>query len=60
MENSECKVPEFFIGDGYCDDNTDNQACNFDRNEFGISDCCGFNGEYCQYCYCNECKQHCP
>ena len=53
-------VPEYWIGDGYCDDGALNEACNFDRNPItGVSDCCGYNGNYCQYCYCTSCTQFC-
>ena len=60
-----CPIPSLNIGDGYCDDKALIEECNFDRNENGVSDCCGFNGLFCQYCYClprcdGDGKDFCP
>ena len=43
-------VPNY-IGDGYCDDENNNDDCNFDGG-----DCCGpnVNTQYCTQCICNE------
>ena len=40
-----------YIGDLYCDDENNNEACNFDDG-----DCCGPNvdTQYCQECICIE------
>ena len=40
---------QHWIGDGYCDDDTNNPSCSFDGN-----DCCGPNVEtsYCISCQC--------
>ena len=38
-----------WIGDGYCDDETNTEGCNFDGG-----DCCGssVNDQYCEECIC--------
>ena len=38
-----------YVGNGYCDDETNNQDCNYDGG-----DCCGsiVNTEYCSECQC--------
>ena len=38
-----------WIGDGYCDDETNNAGCHFDGG-----DCCGVNvnTQYCNLCIC--------
>ena len=38
-----------WIGDGYCDDETNNAGCHFDGG-----DCCGanINTDYCNECIC--------
>ena len=43
-----CPKPQW-VGDGYCDDITNNEACTFDGG-----DCCGstVNTEYCTECIC--------
>ena len=40
-----------WIGDGYCDDETNIEGCNFDGG-----DCCGVNKntQYCTECLCYE------
>ena len=40
-----------WIGDGYCDDETNNADCNFDGG-----DCCGpnVNTQWCAQCICYE------
>ena len=40
-----------WIGDGYCDDVTNNEGCHFD-----LGDCCGtnVNTQYCTQCICYE------
>ena len=40
-----------WIGDGYCDDETNNNECDFDGG-----DCCGqyINTAYCSKCICHE------
>ena len=40
-----------WIGDGYCDDETNNAGCNFDGG-----DCCGenINTQYCNECICHQ------
>ena len=40
-----------WVGDGYCDDETNNDGCLFDGG-----DCCGpdVNTQYCTLCICNE------
>ena len=40
-----------WIGDGYCDDETNNAGCNFDGG-----DCCGIavDTQYCTDCICYE------
>ena len=47
---NECEKPEW-IGDTYCDDETNNAACNWDGG-----DCCNNNNpdwkEYCTICEC--------
>ena len=39
------------MGDGYCDDETNNEACNFDGG-----DCCGdiVYTDFCWDCFCFE------
>ena len=39
------------VADGFCDDDTNNLACNFDGG-----DCCGFEvlEDYCDDCNCHE------
>ena len=46
--HGECPSPAW-IGDGYCDDVTNNQYCNYDGG-----DCCGaaINTQYCSVCQC--------
>ena len=46
--HGECPNPAW-IGDGYCDDVTNNQYCNYDGG-----DCCGsaINTQYCSECQC--------
>ena len=46
--HGECPSPGW-IGDGYCDDVTNNQYCNYDGG-----DCCGatINTQYCSECQC--------
>ena len=43
-----CTNPAW-VGDGYCDDITNNMACNYDGG-----DCCGdnVNTQYCSECQC--------
>ena len=38
-----------WVGDGYCDDTTNNMVCNYDGG-----DCCGsnINTQYCSECQC--------
>ena len=45
---SGCSNPAW-VGDGYCDDATNNVQCGFDNG-----DCCGLNinTQYCQVCQC--------
>ena len=45
-----CEIPSW-IGDGYCDDVTNNADCHFDGG-----DCCGVNvnTSYCTECICYE------
>ena len=45
-----CAVPSW-KGDGYCDDNNNNEGCEFDGG-----DCCGpnVNTQYCTKCECLE------
>ena len=40
-----------WVADGYCDDDNNNQHCNYDGG-----DCCGLNVNtlYCSDCYCIE------
>ena len=47
---SECANP-LWIGDGFCDDLTNNLICNYDGG-----DCCGpaVNIVYCNLCECKE------
>ena len=42
---------DYLVADGFCDDDTNNLACNFDGG-----DCCGFRvlEEYCDACNCHE------
>ena len=44
----ECLKPDW-VGDGYCDDSTNHEACDYDGG-----DCCGYdpNKEYCSVCAC--------
>ena len=46
----ESDIP-FSIGDGYCQDENNNEGCHFDGG-----DCCGFNVnvDYCNECNCYE------
>jgi hypothetical protein len=39
------------VGNGYCNDETNTDKCNFDGG-----DCCGGHGyySYCVLCYCHE------
>ena len=50
-----CEVESRYIGDGYCDDQANNEACHFDKG-----DCCGLETEkknkYCDECLCKEGK----
>ena len=59
MECTDCKcfqdagqfddtIQNALVGDGYCDDERNNEKCNFDGG-----DCCGPN---VNTLYCNECK----
>ena len=42
-------VPNVLVGDGYCNDVTNNQQCNFDGG-----DCCvNVNTDYCSNCSCS-------
>ena len=43
-----CTIPAW-VGDGYCDDVTNNMECNYDGG-----DCCGsdINTQYCSECQC--------
>ena len=45
-----CSNPGW-VGDGYCDDVTNNMACNYDGG-----DCCGdnVNTNYCSECQCMD------
>ena len=45
---SDCNNPSF-VGDGYCDDDTNNNDCEFDKG-----DCCGslILTQYCHFCEC--------
>ena len=49
-KNTGCGAPTT-VGDGYCDDENNNQACNWDNG-----DCCGDNVSeaYCQECECKD------
>ena len=49
QETCEARVNHAYVGDGYCDDDTNNVACSFDGG-----DCCGscINTEYCLNCDC--------
>ena len=42
-------VVPYYIGDAYCDDENNNDDCNFDGG-----DCCGpnVNTQYCTECIC--------
>ena len=48
-----CTANQNFIGDGYCDDQTNNEECGYDGG-----DCCMADGainlEYCNDCLCLE------
>ena len=48
-ETCDAGVTNDYVGDGYCDDGTNIQACNYDGG-----DCCGscVNTEYCSNCDC--------
>lgn len=48
-----CDKNDFYIGDGYCDDDINKEECQFDGG-----DCCGVNvkTEFCAKCLCYE---HC-
>ena len=48
----ECASPKW-IGDGHCDDENNNQCCNYDEG-----DCCGSNVDttFCNECQCLEWK----
>merc|ERR1719367_875338 len=51
-KNSVCPVTARDIGDGFCDDEANNQSCNFDGG-----DCClntEASKEYCSKCVCKE------
>ena len=47
--NSPCQGGNY-VGDGYCDDDFNNEQCNWDGG-----DCCGdnVNRQWCRYCNCN-------
>ena len=47
---SDCNNPSF-VGDGYCDDDTNNVDCEFDKG-----DCCGslILTQYCHFCTCTQ------
>ena len=47
---SDCNNPSF-VGDGYCDDDTNNVDCEFDKG-----DCCGslILTQYCHFCDCTQ------
>ena len=47
-------IPTSWIGDSFCDDETNNAGCHFDGG-----DCCGTNANAHQYYYCNECICYC-
>ena len=49
--NIVCFGKEAFIGDGFCDDENNNEECNWDGG-----DCCGdnINTDYCSVCACLE------
>ena len=40
------------IGDGYCDDEANNEGCNYDDGD--CCGACGINTEYCTECLCHE------
>ena len=44
-------IPTSWIGDSFCDDETNNAGCHFDGG-----DCCGVNvdTQYCNECICYE------
>ena len=49
-----CDFPARNIGDGYCDDDANNEACKFDKG-----DCCLLDSQskqYCKECMCKENK----
>jgi len=48
--NEHCNNPSF-VGDGYCDDDTNNVDCEFDKG-----DCCGslILTQYCHFCECTQ------
>ena len=57
---SEVTVANVLVGDGYCNDETNNPNCSFDGG-----DCCGpcINNEFCSECQCHlgnlsECNNH--
>ena len=43
------KISNALVGNGFCNDNTNVEACNFDGG-----DCCGtcVNSKYCEKCEC--------
>ena len=45
-----CAVPDWY-GDGYCDDENNNESCGYDGG-----DCCGedVNTSYCSACICYD------
>ena len=50
-----CDVPARKLGNDYCDDEANNEACEFDKG-----DCCLLNSEskdYCTECLCKENKK---
>ncbi len=52
MSKSNCSANSFLIGDGVCDEVTNNEQCLFDRG-----DCCRQDAEsrkYCSSCLCNS------
>ena len=59
---SEVTVANVLVGDGYCNDETNNPNCSFDGG-----DCCGpcINNEFCSECQCHlgnlsECNNYMP
>ena len=49
-QDSQCYEP-FWVGDGYCDDQTNNENCDYDGG-----DCClsFVQEDYCSFCECHE------